>query len=110
MKNWYSSLKIRYATFPAEVQILNMVSDLKKAANLYRDNKTSSVNHLYRAIILLDYIVEDKKWRNKLKELLRLREVIGSFIFNEHPLANFDQAITAALLLEPKAYKTLKRN
>jgi hypothetical protein len=107
MKNWYKELADRFGTFPAHVQILNMVSDLKKAENLWTVNKQSAINHLYRAIILLDYMVDGQKWKSKLKELLRLREVIGSIIFNEKPLGDLSQTITAALLLEPTAYRSI---
>jgi hypothetical protein len=57
---------------------------------------------------LIDYIVEDKKWSKKLRELLRLKEAIGSYIFYKQPLASLDQVVKAALLLEAKAYKKIK--
>jgi len=107
MKNWYNKLESRFASFPAPIQILNLVSDLKKAENLWTTNKQSSANHLYRAIILLDYIVADPKWKRKLNELLRLREVIGSIIVADQPFANLSQTITTALLLEPTAYRSI---
>ena len=108
MKHWYKELEIRFASFPCHIQILNMVSDLKKAEQLWTANKASAINHLYRAIILLDYLVDDLKWKHKLKELLRLREVIGSHIFHEKPYATLSQTINAALLLNSVAYKTLR--
>ena len=110
MKNWYRELKDRYAAFPTHVQILNMVSDLQKAKNLFGVNKDSAVNHLYRAMILLDYIIKDPKWKKKLRELLRLREVIGSLIFSDKPYANIDQTIEAALQLDVVAYKAVQQN
>ena len=108
MKNWYKDLKDRFFTFPPYVQILNMVSDLKKAENLLETNRLSAINHLYRAIILLDYIIADQKWQRKLRELLRLREVIASLIASKEPYANINQTINVALQLEPTAYKTLQ--
>ena len=108
MKNWYKDLKDRFSTFPTHVQILNMVSDLKKAENLFDTNRLSAINHLYQAIILLDYIIADQKWRMKLRELLRLREVIASLIASKELYANLNQTIDAALQLEPTAYRTLR--
>ncbi len=108
MKNWYKNLEGRYSNFPVDIQILNLVSDLKKANNLLTTQRQSAINHLYRAIILLNYMVEDKKWRTKLRELLRLKEAIGSFIYYEQPLASIDQVVKAALLLDKGAYKKLK--
>lgn len=108
MNNWYKELKHRFASIPAHLQILNMVSDLKKAENLWTANRQSAINHLYRAIILLDYMVDDSKWNKKLRELLRLREVIGSLIVADKPFATLSQTITIALLLEPAAYQSVK--
>ena len=110
MKNWYRDLKDRFSTFPAHVQVLNMVSDLKKAENLFHTNRSSAINHLYRAIILLDYIIADEKWQRKLRELLRLREVIASIIASKEPYGNLNQTIDIALQLDPTAYKTLQVN
>ena len=107
MNNWYNELENRFVSFPAHIQILNMVSDLKKAENLWSVNKRNAINHLKRAIILLDYLVADPKWKKKLKELLRLREVIGSIIVGDEPFATLSQAITTTLLLEPTAYKSI---
>ncbi|UCE08525.1 MAG: hypothetical protein JSW07_11080 [bacterium] len=101
-------MKNRFLTFPAHVQILNMVSDLKKAENLFDTNRSSAINHLYRAIILLDYIIADQKWQSKLRELSRLREVIASLIVNKQPYATLNQTIDAALQLDPIAYQTLQ--
>ncbi|MBW2005583.1 MAG: hypothetical protein JRI72_13475 [Deltaproteobacteria bacterium] len=87
---------------------MNVVSDLQKAKNLYNINEQSSINHCYRAIILLDYIIADDRWKTKLKELLRLREAIGSHIVNTSPFATFDQLIAATLQLDCKAYKIVR--
>ena len=109
MKHWYKNLEKRFSTFEPETQILHMVSDLFKANNLKDINIESSKNHLYRAIILLDYITSDPKWSTKLRELLRLREVLASVIVDQSPLATIDQVIKATLLLDPRAYAVLGR-
>ena len=106
MKKWYKGLKNRYHTYPSEFQILNMVSDLNKAKNLFPDHPDSAKNHILRAIILLDYIINDPKWKGKYKELLRLREVLGSILYAPH-YATIDQVIKATLLLDCKAYKAV---
>ena len=107
MKNWYKNLKTRFSDFDSHVQILHVVSDLKKADNMIELNKKTAINHLYRAIILLDYIIDDPKWQRKLKECLRLREAIGSIINGAFFYATINQVIQAALLLDVNAYKTL---
>ena len=95
-------------TLSADVQVLNMVSDLLKAKQLMPKHRPSAHNHLYRAMTLLDYMVGDPKWRSQLRELLRLREAMGSLIFYEQPYADSDQLIAAALQLTPKAYRALR--
>ena len=108
MKKWYDELEHRFGSFRADVQILHVVSDLTKARNLTKAGKDTAENHLYRALILLDYIAADPKWTSKLRELLRLRETIASLIVASRPFATIDQAISATLLLEPKAYNISK--
>jgi len=109
MRNWYKGLESRYSTLPKEIQILNLVSDLNKAKNMADVDHDVFKNHLFGAIILLDYIIADPKWKGKLRELLRLREAIGSLIFLEEPYGSIEQVITAALLMEPKSYKALRK-
>jgi len=109
MKTWYSGLENRYASFSEDIQILNVVSDLNKAKNLTHIDSTNAKQHLFGAIILLDYIIDDPKWKPKLRELLRLREAVGSLIFLEKPYGTIDQIITATLLMEPQAYRAIKK-
>jgi len=109
MKNWYKGLENRYADFPEPIQILNLASDLEKAKNFWKTDKTTAKNHLYRAIILIDYIAKDSRWRGKLRELLRLREVIGSLIESSQPLATLKDTVKAALLLNSQAYSRLNQ-
>ncbi len=105
MKNWYKNLKDRYASFSADDQIGHMVSDLNKAKYFKKENPQSAKNHLYRALILLDYIIDDPKWLDKLCELLRLRESIGSLIVNDCPYGSIEQVVTAASLIDVAVYK-----
>ena len=108
MKNWYHNLSTRYASFTDDVQILNVVPDMKKAKHLYPVDQETAINHLYRALILFDYMANDPKWRKRLKELLRLRETVASLIALENPYGSIEQIIQTALLMVPKAYRTIK--
>jgi len=105
MKNGYRNLKTRFLAFPEQTQVLHIVSDLKKAKNVLDLYPSTARNHLYRAMILLDYMLEDPRWNVKRGELLRLREAMGSFLFHEKSYANMEQLLIAALHLEPKAYR-----
>lgn len=108
MKTWYLNLQPRFMQIPAHTQVLNLVSDLQKARNLTTIEHTASTNHLWRALILLDFIIADPKWHAKLKELLRLRETIASVIVAEKPYAALSQLIEITAQLEPRAYRLLK--
>lgn len=107
MKNWYKNIEAGFLKLDPAKQILHMVSDIQKAENLSLTSPESANNHLYRAIILLDYIVSDPKWQHRLHELLRLREVIASLIIGTSPYGSYADTVKAALLLERAAYRTL---
>ena len=87
---------------------MNMVSDLEKAKNLSFIDSQTAVNHLYRALILLDYMSDDPKWKMKLRELLRLREAVASLTVPEVSYGSIEQIIRAALQLVPKAYRLMR--
>ena len=104
----YEDLKNRYATFEPYFQVLNMVSDLEKARSWQGKDDVTMKFHLRGAMILLDFIINDPKWKSRCRELLRLREVIGSLLFSTEPYGTLDQTIRAAVLLDPKAYRMLQ--
>ncbi len=107
MKNWYKSLEGRYSTFPKDVQVLNLVSDLVKAQTMREVDREASNNNLLRALILLDYMIDDVKWRSGLRELLRLRETIAS-VYAGMEYAPLETVITAAAALDRQAYRRWK--
>jgi hypothetical protein len=104
MKNWYKDLEPRFRGFEGYYQILNLVSDLVKAKNTSLTSPEDARDNCFRAIILLDYILADPKWKSQSVELFRLREVLAS-LTTTLPMATWDQAIDAALLMNPKAYR-----
>ena len=108
MRDWYKNLEDRFSSFPSDVQIMNIMSDLNKAKNL--KVTSSSTNHLYRALILIDYLKKDLKWSPKLKELLRLREAICSLIAPVEPYATIEQIIKTCMLLDKNVYRRLSVN
>lgn len=107
MKHWYESLKTRYPSFPKQIQVLNMASDLQKAMNLEHVNAESSRNHLYRAVILLDYMIADPKWRTGLRELLRFREAVCASIAG-CPYADLATLNKVAIMLNSGAWKKVR--
>ena len=105
MKKGYEDLKTRFCTFPPDVQILHAVSDLLKAKHLADVDRNTAVKHVYRSMILLDYIVQDFRWTSKVRELLRLREAMGSWIFHAEPFTDLDGLIASTVLMESTAYR-----
>jgi hypothetical protein len=79
MTVWHKSLDSeKWNRFPRERQILMIGSEFARAKNLLRDGVHHEVRQCYeRALELLDMCAMDPKWRPRLRELLRFREVLG---------------------------------
>ncbi len=72
----------RWNSFTKDKQILNIASELTRAKNwLEKNDKEYMINSLDRSFELIDLTIADnRKWHDgSLKELLRLREVLGEF-------------------------------
>ncbi len=84
MTVWHKSMNSeRWNRFPAETQILMIRSEFARAKNLLRDDVPSEVLQCYeRAFELLDLCAMDPKWRPRLNELLRFREMLGELYLN----------------------------
>jgi hypothetical protein len=68
----------KWNRYPVERQILMIGSEFARAKNLLRDAWDEEVRQCYeRAFELLDLCAMDPKWRPRLKELLRFREMLG---------------------------------
>ena len=79
MTVWHKTMDSeKWNGFPLERQILMIGSEFARAKNLLRDDVTGEVVQCYeRAFELLDLCAMDPKWRPRLKELLRFREMLG---------------------------------
>jgi hypothetical protein len=84
MTVWHKSMDAqKWNRFPLERQILMIGSEFARAQNLQRDNLAGEVLQCYeRAFELLDLCATDPKWRSRLKELLRFREILGELYLN----------------------------
>ncbi len=84
MTVWHTLMESeKWNRFPAERQILMIGSEFARAKNLLRDNVTDEVMQCYeRALELLDLCAMDPKWRPRVKELLRFREMLGELYLN----------------------------
>ncbi|MGD0712310.1 MAG: hypothetical protein ABR968_14135 [Bacteroidales bacterium] len=70
-------------------------------------NNSDDINSSYeRALDLIDITVQDFKWGNNLKEILRCREFIGMLYFERNSYLN-NLLLHNLLLLSPDAYNIL---
>mgnify|MGYP001617267425 CR=1 FL=1 len=58
-------------------QLGNVGSEVSRAKNWHGRNEKFSENAFIRALELLDLTLADTRWRHRLKELTRVREVLG---------------------------------
>jgi len=84
MTVWHKSMDSeKWNGFPLDRQILMIGSEFARAKNLRRDNVLGEVIQCYeRAFELLDLCAMDPKWRSRLNELLRFREILGELFLN----------------------------
>ena len=85
MTVWHKTMDSgKWNRFPLERQVLMIGSEFARAKNLLRDDVSGEVIQCYeRAYELLDLCAMDPKWRPRLKELLRFREILGELYL--HP-------------------------
>jgi hypothetical protein len=70
----------KWQKFPKETQILNIASEFSRAKHwLGKKDKDEVLNCLDRAFELIDLTVNDFKWGDSLKELLRFRDILAEF-------------------------------
>ena len=70
----------RWQSFSLSEQMANIGAEVGRTINWRKKgNKKMSTNALYRGLELLDFTTNDKKNRNSLKEILRVREALVDF-------------------------------
>ena len=80
-----SMTQAKWNAYPLETQILMVGSEFARAGALAREGATAEVRLCYeRAMELLDWCTGDPKWRTKLKELTRFREMLGALYLECH--------------------------
>lgn len=82
-------------------------NELNRAINCLVDNHYSDAEKCYeRAIELTDLTIEDQRWNNGLKELLRFREGL-SYLFLSKDIALTRMYLSTLLLFNAEAYNML---
>ncbi len=97
----------RWEKYSATQQILMISNELNRAINCLVDHHDADAEKCFeRAIELTDLTIEDKRWKNGLKELLRFREGLSYlFLIKDPDLTRL--YLSSLLLLNAEAYNML---
>lgn len=72
----------KWQTLSFVEQMGNIGSEVSRAAHATDDQKRWSA--AIRAFELLDLTINDPRWRSRLKEIMRVREVFGGALINSN--------------------------
>lgn len=85
MKYFHNEIISRWHQFSIFEQMANIGAEVGRAIKWKRKNqKQIFLNAFYRALELIDLTVSDPKNKDRLKELLRLRETLADFLIGEN--------------------------
>jgi|GEM_PF-1413546 hypothetical protein len=74
----------KWRSYPYSKQLLNIASELMRTRKWLRENDANlRIRSLERAFDLIDLTVSANQGKKPLRELLRLREVLGAFYIGE---------------------------
>jgi hypothetical protein len=97
----------KWVTYSKTQQVLMISNELNRALNCLNSNHLLDAEKCYeRAIELTDLTVEDHRWDNALKELLRFREVLSELFLSKDIQLN-RLALSTLLLFNVDAYNML---
>lgn len=84
----------RWQTFSLAEQLGNIGSEVSRALN-WREKKDEekSFNALARGLELFDLTLIDPRWRGRLKELARSREVVCDFLVGDNQYGSTPQTL-----------------
>lgn len=99
---WHKSLMNRFSTLPEFQQILMVANELNRAQNM-REVENEYKNALERALELIDFVCMDPRWKRKLGELRRAREVMA--MYYSDPGQDTKILQRCLIQLEPQAWK-----
>jgi hypothetical protein len=83
----------RWQTFSLVEQLANVGSEIERAINWSKkDRPEYSLNAFHRGLELLDLTIADPRYRHRLKELTRLREVLLDYFLGPNEFGSSDLA------------------
>ncbi len=93
MNLFHKNLSKRWENFSLAEQMANVGAEVGRTISWRRKNdQKMSKNAFYRALELLDFTIDDKKNRNSLKEIVRVREALADYFVGENIYRSTDQA------------------
>ena len=72
-------------------QMANIGSEVIRTINWKKKNKDYSKLAFYRALELADLTIADRKNKNRLKEIVRMREILVDYFFGENIYESSDK-------------------
>lgn len=86
----------RWQTFPLHVQLAHVGSEVERALNWrLRGDTQTSLHAFERGLELLDLTIADPRWRRRLKELCRVREVLVDFFVGTNTYESSSESLRA---------------
>lgn len=75
----------KWFEFSLAEQMANIGAEIGRAINWKKKEKPDySQQAFFRGLELLSFTIDDKKNKSKLKELLRLKEILGDYFMGEN--------------------------
>jgi len=89
----------KWSSYSKGQQILMIANELNRAKNWIVKEENKEVNFAYERVFeLIDLSIEDPKWGIGLKELLRLREIIGMLYLEPKKDIQFNKLCYSSLI------------
>ena len=97
----------KWIKYTKEQQILMIANEINRAKNAILNNYNEDAKCCYeRALELIVLTIDDLKWRNNLKEIIRCKEVVASLYIEMN--INLNNLLYKCLIqLNSKAYNML---
>lgn len=89
---YHPGLDKRWHEFTIYEQMANIGAEVGRAINWRKkNNKEYSKHAFFRALELIDFTIDDPKNKNSLKEILRMREVLGDYFMGDNSYQSTDE-------------------
>jgi|SRR3989338_2408519 len=83
--------KNRWFEFSLAEQMANIGAEIGRAINWKNKDKKMSQAYFERGLELLDFTIEDPKNKKRLRELLRVREVLADYFYFDNVYGSTDK-------------------